>query len=85
LADAFSAHQGALRQADQFQAKIIPDAREALRLAKSGFDVGVLEFAVYLQAQRTLIQATQDYVDVLEKVWTTASTVAGLLQMEQFP
>jgi cobalt-zinc-cadmium efflux system outer membrane protein len=85
LADAFSAHQGALRQAEQYRTKIIPDAREALRLAKSGFDVGVLEFAVYLQAQRTLIQGTQEYVDVLEKVWTTACTVAGLLQMEQFP
>ena len=73
LADAFSVHQGALKQADQFRTKIIPDAREALRLAKSGFDVGVLEFAVYLQSQRTLIEATQEYVDALEKTWTTAA------------
>jgi cobalt-zinc-cadmium efflux system outer membrane protein len=85
LADAFSAHQGALKQAEQFQKQILPDAREALRLAKSGYDVGDLSFSVYLQAQRTLIEAAQDYVDALEKVWTTASTVSGLLQMEQFP
>jgi cobalt-zinc-cadmium efflux system outer membrane protein len=85
LADTFSVHQGALRQAEEFKSQIIPDAREALRLAKSGYDTGALEFSVYLQAQRTLIEATQDYVDVLEKVWTTGSTVAGLLQIEQFP
>ncbi len=85
LADAFSTHQGALRRAEEFKANIIPDARETLRLAKSGYDAGVLEFAVYLQAQRTLIEATQDYVDVLEKVWTTGSTMAGLLQMDKFP
>lgn len=85
LADAFSTHQGALQQAEEFKIHIIPDARETLRLAKSGYDAGVLEFSVYLQAQRTLIDATQDYVDVLEKVWTTASTMAGLLQMDKFP
>jgi len=78
-------HQGALKQAALFRTEILPDAREALRLAKSGYDVGDLSFSVYLQSQRTLIEAAQDYVDALEKVWTTASTVSGLLQMEQFP
>ncbi|MBS0263515.1 MAG: TolC family protein [Planctomycetes bacterium] len=85
LADAFSAHQGAVKQAQQFRTQILPESRESLRLAKSGYDVGDLSFSVYLQSQRTLIEAAQDYVDALEKVWTTASIVSGLLQMEQFP
>src|SRR4029077_3072074 len=36
LADAFSAHRGAFAQAEQYRTSIIPDARESLRLARSG-------------------------------------------------
>jgi cobalt-zinc-cadmium efflux system outer membrane protein len=85
LADAFSAHRGALVQAQQYKERIIPDARESLRLARSGFEAGLFDFSVYLQAQRTLIDGSKAYVDILEKVWTTAATVAGLLQIDQFP
>ncbi len=85
MADSLSSHRGALEQAEKYKTKIIPDAREALRLAKSGYDAGVLEFSVYLQAQRTLIETTQDYVDVLETVWTTAADLSGILQMDRFP
>ena len=85
LADAFSIHLGALAQAGQYKTQIIPDARESLRLAKSGYEAGLFAFSVYLQAQRTVIDATKEYVDILERVWTTAATVSGLLQMDQFP
>ena len=85
LADSFSAHRGALAKAEQYRTQVIPDAQEALRLVKSGYDAGLAEFSVYLQAQRTLIDATTDYVDILETVWTSAATVSGLLQMDQFP
>ncbi|HEY3966937.1 MAG TPA: TolC family protein [Planctomycetaceae bacterium] len=85
MADSLSGHRGALEQAEKYKTKIIPDARESLRLAKSGYDAGVLEFSVYLQAQRTLIETTQDYVNVLETVWTTAANLSGLLQMDRFP
>ncbi len=85
VADSLSTHRGALEQADRYRSQIIPDAREALRLARSGYRAGVFEFAVYLQAQRTVIDATKDYVDILEKVWTTAADLSGLLQMDKFP
>jgi cobalt-zinc-cadmium efflux system outer membrane protein len=85
LADAFSAHRGALAQAEEYKEHIIPDARESLRLARSGFEVGLFDFSVYLQAQRTLIDSSKAYVDILERVWTTAATVGGLLQLDQFP
>lgn len=85
VADSFSKYRGAQKQAQRYKAKIIPDSIEALRLARSGYDTGLFEFAEYLQAQRTLMQTQKDYVDVLETVWTSAATLAGLLQMEQFP
>ena len=85
MADSLSVHRGALEQAEKYKTQIIPDARETLRLAKSGYDAGVLEFSVYLQAQRTLMEATQDYVDILEKVWTSAADLSGIQQMDKFP
>ncbi len=85
LADAYSTHRGAREQAERYKTQIIPDSREALRLVRSGYRNGVTEFAVYLQAQRTVIDATKDYVDILEKVWTSAADLSGLLQMDKFP
>jgi cobalt-zinc-cadmium efflux system outer membrane protein len=85
LADAYSTHRGAREQAERYKTQIIPDSREALRLVRSGYRNGVTEFAVYLQAQRTVIDATKDYVDILEKVWTSAADISGLLQMDKFP
>jgi cobalt-zinc-cadmium efflux system outer membrane protein len=85
VADSLSTHRGALEQAERYRTQIIPDAREALRLVRSGYRNGVAEFAVYYQAQRTVIDATKDYVDILEKVWTTAADLSGLLQMDKFP
>jgi cobalt-zinc-cadmium efflux system outer membrane protein len=85
LADLYSTHRGAREQADRYKTHIIPDSREALRLVRSGYRNGITEFAVYLQAQRTVIDATKDYVDILEKVWTSAADLSGLLQMDKFP
>jgi outer membrane protein, heavy metal efflux system len=85
VADSYSSHRGALQQAERYKLEIIPDSREALRLVRSGYRNGISEFAVYLQAQRTVIDATKEYVDILEKVWTTAADLSGLLQMDKFP
>lgn len=85
VASALSRHRGARTQAERYRSKIIPDSVEALRLAKSGFDRGVFDFAAYLQAQRTVVETNITYVGLLETVWTTAAELAGLLQLERFP
>jgi cobalt-zinc-cadmium efflux system outer membrane protein len=85
VADAFSRHRGALEQAERYRTNVLPDSREALQLAKNGYDAGVFEFSAYLQAQRTVMDIQRSYVDILETVWTTAAELAGLLQMDQFP
>ncbi len=84
-ADAFSRHRGALAQAEKYRTEIIPDSRDALRLAKSGYDNGVFDFSAYLQAQRTVMDVQRAYIDILETVWTTAADLSGLLQMDMFP
>jgi cobalt-zinc-cadmium efflux system outer membrane protein len=85
VADAYSKYRGALEQMDRYKSQIIPDSIKAMGLARSGYETGVFAFAVFLQAQRTVIQTQREYVDVLENIWTTAATLAGLLQMDKFP
>lgn len=85
VADAYSKYRGAIEQMDTYKSQIIPDSVEAMRLARSGYEAGVFEFAIFLQAQRTVMQTQREYVDLLENVWTTAATLAGLLQMDSFP
>jgi cobalt-zinc-cadmium efflux system outer membrane protein len=85
VAESFNKYRGALEQAERYRVKIIPDSLDALRLAKSSYKEGIIDFATYLQAQRTVLQSNRDYVDILETVWTTAATLAGLLQRDQFP
>jgi cobalt-zinc-cadmium efflux system outer membrane protein len=85
VAEAYSRYRGALEQAQRYKTNLIPDSVKALRLSASGYRSGFVELAEYLQVQRTVIQTQKDYIDVLEALWTTATELAGLLQMEQFP
>src|SRR4029077_13818728 len=69
VADIYGTHRGALEQAARYKTQSIPDGQQALKLARSGLQAGVFDFSTYLQAQRTVVDATKEYVDILEKVW----------------
>ncbi len=79
-----SQYQAAREIVRKFEAEILPNTRELLRLAQEGYAKGLTDFATFLQVQRSLVQANSDYVDALINLWTNAVQVAGLLQMEKF-
>lgn len=84
VADTLAHYKGARRLVDQYEREILPNLQRTLRLAQEGYAKGVFDFARYLQAQRTVVEANLNYLDALADLWTTAAKVAGLLQLEQF-
>ncbi|HEY5315637.1 MAG TPA: TolC family protein [Pirellulales bacterium] len=84
-ADAISRYRAARERAQRIATEILPNARRAQEMVKDGFVKGLLDVSTFLQAQRTLIETNQDYIDALEEVWTTAAEIANLLQLERFP
>jgi cobalt-zinc-cadmium efflux system outer membrane protein len=68
----------------KFEAEILPNTREMLRLALEGYSKGLTDFATFLVAQRSLVQANSDYLDALLNLWNNAVQLSGLLQLEKF-
>lgn len=85
VADALSHYQASRQLVDQYEAEILPNLRQTLRLAQEGYTKGVFDFNRYLQAQRTVVETNLNYLDALEEVWTTAAKISGLLQLERLP
>ena len=79
-----SLYLGSLELVLEFERTILPKSREAARLVRDGYAKGIIDLPTFLQAQRTLVQASSDYVDALQTLWTNAAQVAGLLQQERF-
>lgn len=82
--DLFGQYQGARAVVRKYEEEILPNARELLRLARQGYDKGLTDIAVFLQAQRAVVQANLDYVDALTNLWFSAVQLGGLLQLEKF-
>ena len=75
----------ARQQVDQFERNIVPNVKRVQELSQEGYAKGVFEFARYLQAQRTVVETNLSYLEALQSLWSAASDLAGLLQLEQMP
>lgn len=84
-AAALGIYLAATERAAIYEQKILPKAREVYKVNGALFEQGQTDFLRLLQTQRTLIEADLGYVDAQEARWTSAATIAGLLQLEQFP
>src|SRR6185437_13083358 len=82
--DLYGQYQAARAVVRKFEAEILPNARELLRLAREGYGKGLTDFATFLQVQRGVVQANLDYVTALTDLWMNAVQLAGLLQLEKF-
>jgi outer membrane protein, heavy metal efflux system len=84
LAGAFQRYFSARQQAETYEKLILPEARESLRLIRTGYESGdaKYDFTTLLQAQRTLFQARLIYVQSLGELWRAVSDIAGLLQQD---
>jgi cobalt-zinc-cadmium efflux system outer membrane protein len=83
--DALGRYRAARQSEERIRNEILPTAQRALQLARNGYERGVLDFATFLRAQRSLSQAALSYVDALQDVWTIAAEIANLYQTERFP
>ena len=85
MADAISQFRMAQQQVTRYEKRIIPKARDGVRLIQQGFDTGQFDFQRLLQAQRSLVEADLGYVGALTEQWNAAAELAGLAQLEVFP
>lgn len=84
-AAALGIYFAATERAAIYEKKILPKARDVFQVNVKLFEQGQSDFLRLLQTQRTLIEADLGYIDAQEARWTSAATIAGLLQVEQFP
>jgi cobalt-zinc-cadmium efflux system outer membrane protein len=85
VADALSRYLAARQLVESYEKGILPNVSQAQKLSQEGYAKGVFEFARYLQAQRTVIEANLSYVEALESLWSAAAELAGILQLERIP
>jgi cobalt-zinc-cadmium efflux system outer membrane protein len=84
-AAAVGRYRTAQQVVDRFEQVVVPSAQELQDISAQLYRQGQVEFLIYLNAQRALLEANLDYLNALESRWTAAAEVAGLLQSEQFP
>lgn len=85
MAEAGGRYRMADQQARRFEEKIVPKAREGVKIIQEGFAQGQFDFLRLLQAQRILVESNLGFIDALEARWTAAAEMAGLAQIERFP
>lgn len=85
MADAGGRYRVADQQSRRYEEKIVPKAREGVKIIQEGFAQGQFDFLRLLQAQRILVESNLGYIDALEARWDTAAEMAGLAQLEEFP
>jgi outer membrane protein TolC len=85
LATAYQRYAAARSQVEIYEKEILPNAREAERLLRIGYESGdpKSDYTSLLEAQRTLIQTRLLHVQVRGELWRAASEIAGLLQDEE--
>jgi cobalt-zinc-cadmium efflux system outer membrane protein len=84
-AETLAAYRSARDRARYIGEKILPTAERTWRLMQNAYEVGQVDVAPVLQAQKALTQVNLDYIEALESSWENAATLAGLLQVELFP
>ena len=85
MADAGGRYRVSDQQAKRFESKIVPKAREGVKIIQEGFAQGQFDFLRLLQAQRALVESNLGFIDALQARWMAAAEMAGLAQIEEFP
>jgi outer membrane protein, heavy metal efflux system len=85
LADALARYRSAEITVETYEKGILPDARRTLDLVQRGYQAQQFDFLRTLQTQRSVVEANLDYISALQERLTAAATIAGLLQLRQFP
>lgn len=65
LAEAYQAVQAARAQIDLFRNTVLPESEKALKTTSEGFNAGRFSFLEFLDVQRSLVTARQQYIQAL--------------------
>lgn len=84
LAEAFDRYRPATQRAELYRTQILPDAREAYKIALAAFKGGEFEYLKVLEAQKALEEANHEYIKILGDAWNATCEIAGLLLEEQW-
>ncbi|MAZ10951.1 MAG: cobalt-zinc-cadmium resistance protein [Sutterellaceae bacterium] len=79
LAQLYESLRAARQQAELYQTDILPGAQSAYDAATTGFEFGKFGFLDVLDAQRTLFQATAQYLRALSDAHRTAADIDRLV------
>ncbi len=79
LASVFETYLTGLRSAEVYRSQVLPRAEEAYRLYLTRYREMAAAYPQVLIAQRTLFQATDEYLTDLEKAWRAALQIQGFL------
>ena len=81
---AYQRYQAARQQVHAYDKTIVPEARESLRLIKTGYDAGdkKFDYTAVLQAQQILFQTQLAQTQALGEQWRAAVEIAALLQQD---
>ncbi|MBI3837929.1 MAG: TolC family protein [Planctomycetia bacterium] len=85
LAESLGRYRAAQRTVAYYDTSILPDAQQTFKLVQKGWEAGQFPFLQLLQTQRSVFEANLDYISALQDRLTAAASIAGLLQLEQFP
>jgi cobalt-zinc-cadmium efflux system outer membrane protein len=85
LAGAYQRYQSAAQQVRAYEQRIVPAAREFLRLVRLGYESNDPRYdqTALWQAQNTLVQARLAQVQSVAELWRAVADIAGLLQQDQ--
>ena len=81
FADVFDQYSTARQRGQVYRTEIVPRAEEAHNLFLARFRETAAAYPQVLIAQRTLLQVTESYLDVLEAGWGAVVQIQGLLLM----
>lgn len=86
LAAAYQRFESAQAQVDAYQKRILPNARESLRLVEVGFrkNDAKYNYTALLQAQQTLFSAQLAHVQALADLQRAAAELAGIAQLDDW-
>jgi len=79
LTDAFRDYRKSNHLVEQYRTNVLPNAKQAMKLAGIGYRQGEYQYLDLLAAQITFFETSLSYADGLEEAWTAIARLEGLL------
>lgn len=79
LAVAYRKYANARQQAERYGYRIVPRAKESLKLVTNAYDNGQVDYLRVLSAQETYVQVKLSYLTALQELRTSSALIDGQL------